>query len=319
MWTLFEPIHAVTYFTPEARAAYEEQGLHGFWRGYFAGRAAPLGPTGAAVVTASFYNFAPGHGAPGPSPASGSCRRRVRSCGPARTARSAALRRLLAGRNDETAVAADRLARVAADLDWRGRSPGRGQHRLCRAPGLRWRTATRAGPALAGGHRAARAPRRRSLRGHGGRRHRRLRGAGSCGAHWTCGARTCSATVHGHGRHPATHQAMTASIDATLRPYDLTRTGYRLMTTLLLSREGTRPLGQLSKQLWCIRPRSPSPSTCSRNAVCSTAGRPHGAGARSLSHADPAGRELLDQVSRALARHRITASPASTRPRRPGH
>ena len=44
MWTLFEPIHAVTYFAPEARGAYEEAGLRGFWRGYFAGRAAPLGP-----------------------------------------------------------------------------------------------------------------------------------------------------------------------------------------------------------------------------------------------------------------------------------
>src|SRR5208282_6645941 len=59
MWTLFEPIHAVTYFAPEARSAFEEAGLRGFWRGYFAGRAAPLGPAGAAVVTASFFNFAP--------------------------------------------------------------------------------------------------------------------------------------------------------------------------------------------------------------------------------------------------------------------
>jgi len=40
MWTLFEPIHAVSYFAPEARSAYERAGLRGFWRGYFAGRAA---------------------------------------------------------------------------------------------------------------------------------------------------------------------------------------------------------------------------------------------------------------------------------------
>ena len=59
MWTLFEPIHAVTYFAPEARSAYEQAGLRGFWRGYFAGRAAPLGAASAAVVTASFFNFAP--------------------------------------------------------------------------------------------------------------------------------------------------------------------------------------------------------------------------------------------------------------------
>src|SRR5215468_3442906 len=59
MWALFEPIHAVTYFAPAARAAFEEVGLRGFWRGYFAGRAAPLGPIGPAPVVASFFGFAP--------------------------------------------------------------------------------------------------------------------------------------------------------------------------------------------------------------------------------------------------------------------
>ena len=59
MWTLFEPVHAVTYFSPQGRAGYEQAGLRGFWRGYFAGRAAPLGTAAAAVVTAAFGNFAP--------------------------------------------------------------------------------------------------------------------------------------------------------------------------------------------------------------------------------------------------------------------
>ncbi|MEV4627355.1 hypothetical protein AB0J90_13795 [Micromonospora sp. NPDC049523] len=59
MWTLYEPLHAVTYFAPEARRAYEAAGLRGYWRGYFAGRAAPLGPVGAAPVVAAFFNFAP--------------------------------------------------------------------------------------------------------------------------------------------------------------------------------------------------------------------------------------------------------------------
>src|SRR3954466_15196382 len=59
MWSLYEPIHVVTYFTPEARAAYEAAGLRGFWRGYFAGRAAPRGPIDAAPVVASFFSFAP--------------------------------------------------------------------------------------------------------------------------------------------------------------------------------------------------------------------------------------------------------------------
>jgi hypothetical protein len=59
LWTLYEPVHAVTYFTPEGRAAYEAAGLRGYWRGYFAGRAAPLGPVGPAPVVAAFFGFAP--------------------------------------------------------------------------------------------------------------------------------------------------------------------------------------------------------------------------------------------------------------------
>ncbi|XVU27698.1 SCO6745 family protein [Actinoplanes sp. CA-054009] len=59
-WSLFEPLHAVTYFTPRAAAAFEAAGLTGFWRRYFAGRAAALGPVGAGPVTAAFFGFAPG-------------------------------------------------------------------------------------------------------------------------------------------------------------------------------------------------------------------------------------------------------------------
>lgn len=60
IWTLIEPIHAVTYFTPEARAAFADAGLRGFWRGYFAGRCAPLGAVDPAPVVALFNGFAPG-------------------------------------------------------------------------------------------------------------------------------------------------------------------------------------------------------------------------------------------------------------------
>jgi hypothetical protein len=60
LWALGEPIHALTYFADEAREAFAAAGLPGFWAGYFAGRAAPLGPVGAAVVTATFASFAPG-------------------------------------------------------------------------------------------------------------------------------------------------------------------------------------------------------------------------------------------------------------------
>jgi hypothetical protein len=55
----FEPVHAVTYFAPEARAALDGLGYRGFWMGYFAARSAPLGIVPTDVVTAIFYNFAP--------------------------------------------------------------------------------------------------------------------------------------------------------------------------------------------------------------------------------------------------------------------
>ncbi|OBH09534.1 hypothetical protein [Mycobacterium sp. E1747] len=55
----FEPVHAVTYFAPEARAALDGLGYRGFWMGYFAARSAPLGTVPRQVVTAIFYNFAP--------------------------------------------------------------------------------------------------------------------------------------------------------------------------------------------------------------------------------------------------------------------
>ena len=120
MWTLFEPIHAVTYFAPEARSAYEQAGLRGFWRGYFAGRAAPLGAASAAVVTASFFNFAPAFVAraiPGvwdlitPEEAL-----RIRMAGA-----TEALQSLLAGRETDAAAAADLLWRAIGELDLSGR------------------------------------------------------------------------------------------------------------------------------------------------------------------------------------------------------
>ena len=59
LWTLFEPIHAVTYFSPEAREAFADIGLTRYWDGYFAGRAAPLGAVNAGPVVAIFSGFAP--------------------------------------------------------------------------------------------------------------------------------------------------------------------------------------------------------------------------------------------------------------------
>ena len=59
LWALGEPFHALSYFADESRAAGEAAGLTGFWNGYFAFRAAPMGAVGPELVTATFYNFAP--------------------------------------------------------------------------------------------------------------------------------------------------------------------------------------------------------------------------------------------------------------------
>jgi len=123
MWTLFEPVHTATYFAAEARAAFEAAGLRGFWRGYFAGRSAPLGPVTAAPVTASFYTFAPqmvSRALPAvwdlitPDQAL-----EVREAGAV-----AALNRLLGGLTDAATVAADMLCEAASDLDCSGRVLG---------------------------------------------------------------------------------------------------------------------------------------------------------------------------------------------------
>jgi len=59
VWHHLETVNAVTYFSPECRQAPVRLGLKGFWMGYFACRAAPLGPVGPGVVEATFFNFHP--------------------------------------------------------------------------------------------------------------------------------------------------------------------------------------------------------------------------------------------------------------------
>ena len=59
MWPAFETYHAHIYFVPEAGEAYRRLGLKGGWMGYFASRAAALGPASAELVTAVFFNFHP--------------------------------------------------------------------------------------------------------------------------------------------------------------------------------------------------------------------------------------------------------------------
>lgn len=58
LWEHVEPVHAVVYFAPEVAEGFAETGLKGWWSGYFAGRAAPLGACGPELVEALFYGFA---------------------------------------------------------------------------------------------------------------------------------------------------------------------------------------------------------------------------------------------------------------------
>jgi Helix-turn-helix family len=122
LWALGEPLHALMYFADEFARAGEKVGLRGFWQTYFAFRAAPLGPVGPEVVTATFYNFAPAFVA-----------RRVPSVWEAVTpsdalaarldGADAALRRVLgeAIRSREVAEAADLVGVAAAAVDLPGR------------------------------------------------------------------------------------------------------------------------------------------------------------------------------------------------------
>lgn len=57
LWQRFELVHDVVYFSPHPADAAKALGLKGYWMGYFAFRAAPLGPVGPAIVTAAFYGF----------------------------------------------------------------------------------------------------------------------------------------------------------------------------------------------------------------------------------------------------------------------
>ncbi|WP_163685431.1 SCO6745 family protein [Mycolicibacterium gadium] len=115
-----EPVHAVTYFAPEARNALDGLGYRGFWMGYFAARSAPFGVVPAEMVTATFYNFAPQRVAKALpaawdiAPPADALRAREQSA-------VDALRRYGVGTDDDLATVADLAAKAArtAPLDGR--------------------------------------------------------------------------------------------------------------------------------------------------------------------------------------------------------
>src|SRR5580692_7878591 len=155
LWSRLEPIHVVTYFSPEVRAALSGAGYKGFWMGYFAGRAAPMGPAGPEVVFATFYNFSIAH-------ISRAIPDAWTFAPPSAAAAGVRQQRSRRGSGDRSRSRA-RCCRVGAD----GRPrPVRRQPGFAVAGGTGCRL-------VAGLHAAARAPRRRACRSVGRRRNRR--------------------------------------------------------------------------------------------------------------------------------------------------
>lgn len=120
-WRRLETIHAVTYFAPEAIGALRDAGYRGFWMGYFAGRAAPLGDVGPEVVSALFYNFAPSRVAKA-LPDAWSFAPPAAALDARRTGSVAALERSLAALGEEVAVAAELSGRAARSASVDGRA-----------------------------------------------------------------------------------------------------------------------------------------------------------------------------------------------------
>ncbi|MFW6690778.1 SCO6745 family protein [Streptomyces sp. MAR4 CNX-425] len=54
---VLNPLHSAIYFSPEFDEEFAAIGIHGWHAAYFTARAAAMGPVGAGVVTATFYNY----------------------------------------------------------------------------------------------------------------------------------------------------------------------------------------------------------------------------------------------------------------------
>ena len=99
-----------------------------------------------------------------------------------------------------------------------------------------------------------------------------------------------------------THQAVTARQDELLKQFDLTRTGYLLMVTLFLSKDQSRPLGQLSKQLM-VHPTTITlvVDQLEERRILARAAHPTDR-RTTVVKLTKAGRELADKVTAAMAK-----------------
>jgi DNA-binding MarR family transcriptional regulator len=67
--------------------------------------------------------------------------------------------------------------------------------------------------------------------------------------HWAESGQPAAEHFAAMGALMRTHQLMANELDRVLKPHNVSRTAFLLMATLLMSREYTRPLGQLSRHL----------------------------------------------------------------------
>jgi len=120
-WRCLETVHAVTYFAPESREQFRAAGLRGFWTGYFAARAAPLGVVGPSVVTALFFNFHPAM-VERSIPEAWERTDPARALSARRAGAAVALRRVEPAADPSAGQLADLLARVVDRADGSGRA-----------------------------------------------------------------------------------------------------------------------------------------------------------------------------------------------------
>jgi DNA-binding MarR family transcriptional regulator len=109
-----------------------------------------------------------------------------------------------------------------------------------------------------------------------------------------------------------THQLMVAEMDRILKPHGISRTAFLLMATLLMSRDHTRPLGQLSKHLM-VHPTTVTlviDQLDSRKLVTRT---PHSTDRRTvLATLTDEGRDLLTKAGEDLAGAQFGLTGVST-------
>jgi DNA-binding MarR family transcriptional regulator len=97
------------------------------------------------------------------------------------------------------------------------------------------------------------------------------------------------------------HERAVSSLEVELKPLGLTLTGYLVLTTLLMSRDGTRPLGQLSKHLM-IHPTTVTILVDQLEKRDLVRRSPHPSDRRiTLARLTPAGRRLTTRANKAAA------------------